>query len=69
MCRKSGSNLFAVFTRASVVMSLQFITALSYVFYMSQNLKFRTQKNTDLAVYDMENWRLDFRCFFTHQNP
>ena len=35
MHRKSGSNLFPVFTRASVALFLQFIIALYYVLYMS----------------------------------
>ena len=35
MRRKYGSNLFAVFTHASVVMFLQIIIALSYVLYIS----------------------------------
>ena len=38
MRQKSISNLFAVFTRASVVMFLQFIIALSYVLYMSPKI-------------------------------
>ena len=35
---ESVSNLFPVFTRASVVVFLQFIIALSYVLYMSSKI-------------------------------
>ena len=47
MRRKSGSNLFAVFTHASVVMFLQFIITLSYVLYMSPKITEIEVKNAE----------------------